>query len=136
LRKDSVGVCRLDSGRPAIGQPLIELAQGGGGDAGEHVAEIGERLQPGAPGPLTGGDEGVEDGGRVPAVVGAAEEPVLSAESGAAQSVLGRIIVDGQVAVGRVSAKGLPLIERVGDGLAHRALGQHSRRAGTARGLL
>jgi hypothetical protein len=59
----------------------------------------------------------------IPAVVGAAEQPVLPPDGYPAQSVLGGVVVDGQVAVGGVNAEGLPLIQRIGDRLAHRALG-------------
>jgi hypothetical protein len=31
-------------GLPAVGQKLIELAERGGGDAGQHVAEVGNSL--------------------------------------------------------------------------------------------
>lgn len=101
--RDSVGGWDLlSSGLSAVGQELIELADRRGRDAGQDVAEIGERINPM---PLTGGDETEQDGGGAAAVVRAAEEPVLAAEGHAAQSVLGGVVVDGQVAVGGVQAK-------------------------------
>ena len=45
---------RRRGGLPAVGQELVELAERGGGDAGEHVAEVGERIDLVS---LAGGDE-------------------------------------------------------------------------------
>src|SRR5437870_2908765 len=93
---------------PPIGEELVELTCRRGRDACEHVAEVGEGLDLVA---LAGGDEAEESCGGVPAVVGAAEEPVLAADGHAAQGVLGCIVVDGQVTVGGVHAESIPLIQ-------------------------
>lgn len=89
-----------------------------GGNAGEHVAQISKWVDLVA---LAGGDEAEEDGRGVTAVVGAAEEPVLPSDRDPSQGVLGGIVIDGQVAVGHVNGEGVPLVEDVGDGLAHGA---------------
>ena len=59
-------------GGPALGQERGELVHGRGGDAGEDITQVGERLDAVA---LAGGEEAEEDGGGGPAVVGAAEQP-------------------------------------------------------------
>ena len=64
---------RCRSGHPAIGEEAIDLADGGGGDVGEHVAQVGEGIDLVT---LAGGHKAEENGGSVSAVVGAAEEPV------------------------------------------------------------
>ena len=55
----------LRVGFPAVGEEFVQSAVGDGGDAGEHVAEVGEGVEAVAFGAL---DEAVVDGGGVPAV--------------------------------------------------------------------
>jgi len=55
-----------------VWQELIELTDRRGGDAGQHITQVGERINLVT---LSGGDQAEEDGGGASAVVGAAEEP-------------------------------------------------------------
>ena len=61
--------------RPAVRQEPVEFIERCGRQAGEHVAQVGERIDAVPP---TGGDETEENRARVPAVVGTAEDPVLT----------------------------------------------------------
>lgn len=97
------------------------MADGRGGEARQYVTKVGQWFNLV---PLAGGDEVEEYRGSDAAVVGAAEEPVLVADGDAPQGVLGGVVVNRQIAVAGVHVVGVPLIQRVGDGLAHRALGQ------------
>jgi len=74
---------------PAVGQEFRQAADGDGGDAGQHVAEVVERIDAV---PLAGGDEAEQDRTGGPAVVAAAEQPVFSAQGDPAFGVLADII--------------------------------------------
>ena len=102
---------------------LVEV----GGDALEEVSEVGEGIEVVAFG---AGDEAEVDGGGVSAPVGAEEEPVFASECDGADCLFGGVVVDGEVAVGRVSVERVPVAERVVGGLADGAFGQHVALAG------
>jgi hypothetical protein len=85
---------------------LIEWIGGGDGEAGEGVVDPG----PGVEAELLAGEgEAGEGGESLAAVVGAEEEPVLAADGEGLDGPLGAVVVDGEVAVGRVDREGGPL---------------------------
>ncbi len=60
---------------PVLRQQFRQPVHGMSGDTGQHVAQVGERIQLM---PLAGGDEAEEDGGRVSAIIRAGEQPILA----------------------------------------------------------
>ena len=74
---------------PAAGEKFRQSIHGMGGDAGEHVAQIIERIDLVA---LAGGDEAEEDRGRRAAVVAATEDPVGATQCHSAERVLRSVI--------------------------------------------
>ena len=60
------------------------------GDALEHVAQIGLRIEIVEP---CGAEEAVDIGGSLAAVVGASEQPVLSSQGHSPQRALGRVVI-------------------------------------------
>ncbi len=107
---------------PAVGQELVEFVGGRGSEASQHVAQVSEGVDPV---PLASGHETEENGGGVPAVVGAAEHPIVSTDGYTAKRILGDVVVDGQIAVRGVDTQRVPLIECLGEGLSHVAFGPH-----------
>ena len=85
---------------PVIGEEIGHLADGCGGNAGEHIAEISQWLNFMS---LTGCDNAEQCCGGAAAVVRTGEEPVLAADGHAAQGVLAGIVIDVQSAVGGIN---------------------------------
>ena len=83
-----------------------------------EVSEGVDLLSPAA------GDEAAEDRCGATSPVAAGKQPVLSAQHDGPNRVLGRVVVDVQVAVVAVTRQRRPVVQRVADGLADRALGQ------------
>jgi hypothetical protein len=81
---------------PVPGKELIQPADRVIGDAGEHIGEPGLRVDVVE---LGGLDQRVEDGGALPAAIGAAEQPRLAAERDAAQRPFGGIVRQADVAI-------------------------------------
>ena len=65
-------------------------------DAGEHIGKPSLGVDIVEPGGL---DQGVDDGGTLPATVGAAEQPRLAAERDAAKRALGGVVGEAYAAV-------------------------------------
>ncbi len=94
---------------------------GQAGQAGEEVAQVGERVLAVA---LAGDDKGVEDGRALAGVGMPDKQPVLLAEAGRSQRVLDEVIVEAAHALMQVRREGRPLGEQVIAGLAEAALGE------------
>ena len=94
---------------PVGGGELEDAGERPSGQETEEIAEIG-------PGfdlvELAAGQERHEDGVGLGTVVTAAEEPVLAADSLAAELSLGEVVVDWQAAILEESRESLPLVER------------------------
>jgi len=91
-------------------------------DAGQHVAEVGPRIDPML---LAGRHEAVEDRGARAPRVAATEEPVLPAGDHATERPFGHVVIDGQVAVLDIPRERRPLGAGVADRLPDRALREH-----------
>ena len=76
-------------GAEVVGRELPGVAEHG--EADQQVAQVGPGLDLV---PAAGGDQAEQDRRGPAAVVGAAEEPVLSADGHAAQGVLAGVVVD------------------------------------------
>lgn len=68
---DRFSLCRFPVGRGEQGE-VVPVRHGG--QSGEHVLEVGKRIDAAA---LAGDDQGVDDGGAVASVGMANEEPVF-----------------------------------------------------------
>lgn len=73
-------------------------------------------------------DDGAEDGGALGAFVGAGKHPVPAAHGQAAQSALDVAVVELEVTILERANQGVPVIVRIGDRLAQRALGWEATR--------
>ncbi len=106
---------------PSFRREFFDLPVGGGGQAGEDVAQIGIRIEATLAATL---DDGVEDGAAFAGLGFADEEPVLFAEGGGADGVFYQVLIDLDAAVVEVDAEQGPKVQRVLDGQAHAAAGQ------------
>lgn len=86
---------------------------------GLRVAQVNPRIDLKL---LTGGGEAGQYGQEYSALVRAKEEPVLSAGGERFHRPLGRVVVNGQVAIPGVDLEGILLIECLGDRLGLGAL--------------
>ena len=77
-----------------VRQELIELIDRCGGDAGQHVGQVIERIDIV---PLAGGNQAEQDRCGSAAIVAATEQPVLASQGDAADGVLRSVVVDVQV---------------------------------------
>ncbi len=107
--------------RPCLGHQIFDLPVGHRGQAGEHVPEIGERVEDTPPATF---DDGVDDRAAHAGLGLADEEPVLLADGGRADGVFDEIVVDLQAAIFEEEEQRGPLVQGVVDGLAHEAAGQ------------
>ena len=67
--------------RPGFGREVLDLPVGRRGQPGEHVAQVGERVEAAAAAAF---DDGVEDGAAFAGLGFADEEPVFLADGGGA----------------------------------------------------
>ena len=104
---------------PGLRGGFGDLGGGHLGQAGEDVAQVGQRVEAPAAAAF---DDGVEDGGSLACVGGSDEEPVFLAYRGGADGVFDSVVVDLDAPVGEEAFEGGPLLEGVGDGAAHCAL--------------
>ena len=102
-------------------QKVVELGDRIIGDALEHIAEPGERINAEK---LAGSDKAAEHGCGLTSVIATEEGPVVAADGNAAQSPLGGVVVDGQIAVVAIARQRRPVLERVSQRLASLAFGQ------------
>src|SRR5208282_2685084 len=109
-------------GVPAVGEEFVEVVDWMSADAREHVAEIGEGFDVQA---LASGNEAGQYGAGAPTAVTAVEEPVVATHDKGSQAALGPVVVDLQFAVVAVVEQGLPVVQRVIDGIANGTLGEH-----------
>lgn len=109
---------------PDFGGDFGDLGGGHFWQAGEDVAEVGERVEASA---ATAFDDGVEDGASLACFGGSDEEPVFLSYRGGADGVFDSVVVDLDASVGEEVFEGGPLLEGVGDGLAHCALREVAR---------
>ena len=94
---------------------------GHGGQAAQHVFEVGVGVQAPTPAAL---DNRIKDGSPVACVGIAHEQPVLLANRGRANGILDQVVVDLHLALFQVDLQGRPLAQSVIDGAAQEALGQ------------
>ena len=87
----------------------------------EQVLQVGEGLEPLAPGRL---DHGEEDRARAPRGLSPKEEPVFRAKLRRADRVFHEVVVDLQMAVFQEPLKAGPLRDGIAHGFAQRAFGQ------------
>lgn len=106
---------------PGGGGDVFNLTGSHAGEAGEHVAQVGERVYASAAAAF---DDGVEDGSALPGVGGSDEHPVFLADGGGADGVFDEVVVDLYSPVLGKGAELRPLVEGVGDGFAEGALGE------------
>jgi hypothetical protein len=107
-------------GLPAVREQVVELGMWVGADAREQVAKIGERLDVQA---LASGDQTGQDGAGSTARITAVEEPVVATHHNVAETALGAVVVDFQVAVFAVTQQRLPVFQGVLHGFADGAFG-------------
>lgn len=98
------------SGFPVVRQEFLEPFGWMGADAMEDVAKIGEGIDLES---LAGGDEAGEDGGGLPSVIAAEEQPVLSSDGDSTQAAFGAVVVDLQVSVLGVATQRFPVRQYV-----------------------
>ena len=104
---------------PGFRGDVLDLPVGEMREAGEHVAQVGVRINAAAAATF---DEGVKDG---PALAGsgfADEEPVLFPNRGGADGVFYQVVVDLDATVFEEDVQRGPLVEGVVDGFAQEAL--------------
>src|SRR5512147_2050244 len=89
------------------------------GDAGEHVAQPGERVDAVQ---LAGLDQTIDGGGTLSAGIRTGEEPIFPAEGDAADGVFGAVVVDLEPAVVDEAGERRPVAERVAERLGQSAL--------------
>ena len=83
---------RNESGsRPGLGSDVLDLPVGHEWQPGEHVAQVGVRIDAAGAATL---DDGVEDGAAFAGIGIAEEEPVFLSKRGGTNGVLDEIIVD------------------------------------------
>ncbi len=105
---------------PTIGQQVPYLFFSRSlGQSREHVAQVGERIDPQS---FAGGHQGVQHRGGFSSSFAAYEQPIQPTYHLLSQRVLGPIVIDGNVAIGGVQAQRLPVIKRVLDRLSQSAL--------------
>ena len=86
---------------PLIGEQFGQAALGMITDAGEDVAQVGEGVDRHS---LAGGDQTVQNRRRATAIVATQEGPISPTYRNSAQTPLGAVIVDFQIAVLAVAA--------------------------------
>ena len=107
---------------PAVGEQFGEALGRVRRQAVQHVTQVRERVEA----PVLAGRREAEQHRRGSAtLVAAQEQPVDPAHADQLQRPFADVVVDVQVAIGRVAIQGLPLIEHVVDRGGDRALGQH-----------
>ena len=112
------GVQRL----PAIGQQFVDPADGVIGQAGEHVAVVGEWVDAVA---FARADDAEVNRGGAAAGVAAGKKPVVGADLDRANVALAGAVVDRQFAIVAIAMERPPVRQRIMDRLADRILGQH-----------
>ena len=100
---------------PVLRGELVDRAIGGVGQPGEHVAQVGERIDTAA---ATAFDDGVEDGAALASVGGTDEQPVLFAQGGGPDGVFDQVVVNLEATVVEINAQQGPLGEGIVEGLA------------------
>ena len=108
---------------PGFGGDLGDLAHGHLGQAAEHVAPVGEGIDPAAAAAF---HDGVEDRSAFAGVRGSDEQPVLFPDRSGADGVLRTVVVDLDASVGDADLQRGPEVQGVGDGFAKGALGEVS----------
>ena len=92
------------------GEEFVDAVDGMRGDAGEHVAQPGERVDAVQ---LAGLDQTIDGGGTLSAGIRTGEEPIFPAEGDAADGVFGAVVVDLEPAVVDEAGERRPVAERV-----------------------
>src|SRR5512144_3145923 len=95
------------------GEQVADAIDGVGGDAGEHVAEVGFGIEAVV---LGGWDQGIEGSGAITAGVGPGKKVVLPAEGQRPDLPFGGVVVDLQPPVVEVAAERRPEGAGVADG--------------------
>ena len=93
---------------PVDGEQFVEFVVLVGWDSGEDVADVGYWFDVVS---FARGYYAEEDGCGLSASVAAYEQPVFSAYGNPAERVLGKVVVDGKVAIGCVDFQSIKLIE-------------------------
>jgi hypothetical protein len=102
---------------PAHGQEAVDVPVEGGGQSGQDVGEVGERIE--AVG-FGGFDEAGGDSAGLSALVASGEEPVFASDGDFAECALGGVVVDGEAAVIELAGEDRPAFEEVADGAGGR----------------
>ena len=108
---------------PVCGRQGLDLPVGRGGQALQHVFEIGVGFDSVHPAVL---DQGVDDRVALARFFGAEKEPVAFSNGGRTNDIFDFIIVNLDLAVFEEPFQIGPLVYGIGDGLAHRALRQEA----------
>src|SRR5947208_8091971 len=110
-----LSLCLHRGGCPLVGEQFGQLVLRMLADAFEEIAQVSEGIEAK---PFASRDEAGEHGRRAAAAVATVKHPVLASYRDTAQTALGAVVVDLQIAVVQVAGKGLPIRQRVGAGLA------------------
>src|SRR5436309_5307037 len=112
---------RCHLGGPRWRQQLVDPALlPAPGQLLQHVARVRPRIHVVEP---AGSEDRIDDGRTPSALVRTGEEVVLAADSDLPEGSLARVVVDLEGAIFKEPRQGGPLIDRVGQRLAERALG-------------
>lgn len=99
----------MSSFRPSLRGEVFHLPVGGGGQFGQHIAQVSVRIQTT---PAAAFDEGVEDGAAFSGLGLAEEQPILFAQGRGPDGIFHEVIVDLDAAVFEVNAQLRPQVER------------------------
>ena len=95
---------------PSFRCEVFYLPVGGGGQPGEHMAQIGVRIESATSAAL---DDGVEDGAAFPGLGFANEQPVFLSEGGGPDGIFDEVLVDLDASVVKINTEQRPKIQRV-----------------------
>jgi len=118
--QDRLRVLRRPTIRKHVFQPRVLRME-----TQQQVPDVGPRFQPMA---FRTGQDRVQDRRSRSRLGASYEEPVLPADGLMTERSFRGVVVDGQATVRGIAPQGGPLIARIGDGFAQRALGKRRPR--------
>jgi len=101
-------------------EKLVDTGAGVLHDTAQHVGEVGQRVD--VQFPATRGERIEDRGGLAATGTRSDEQPVFATHCDGPQRVLGRVVVDPEMAGGGVHVQGVPLVAQIGEGLPERSL--------------
>jgi hypothetical protein len=116
VRASGLGSRRAVGRLPPVGQKLVDPAGRVGLDAGEHVGQVGDRVDAVL---LAGGHERVEASEVVAGILVADEEEIRATQGDAPQAGLGDVVVRGDRGEAQEAAERPVVVEQVSDRPAH-----------------